>query len=58
MTKDILLTCTCISAASKTKTHSQVEDVGFVMMSHVFHQFLHVREGTTAADGGAQQDLS
>lgn len=29
------------------------EYVGFVMMSHMFHQSLHVGEGATAANGGA-----
>lgn len=33
---------------------TQEEYVGFVMMPHMFHQFLHVGEGTAAADTGAQ----
>lgn len=28
------------------------------MMPHMFHKFLHVREGTTASDSRAQQDFS
>lgn len=32
--------------------------VGFVMMSHMFHQFLHVGEGATAANSGTQQHFT
>lgn len=42
----------------RTQANSLEENVGFVMMPHVLHQFLHVGERTTAADSRAQQHFT
>lgn len=46
-----------VKAYNHTWENSLEINVGFVMMPHVFHEFLHVWEGAVAAGTRTQQDL-
>lgn len=39
-------------------TLTQEVRVGFVVLSHVFHQMLHAGKGAVAADGGAEENFT